>query len=213
MTDWTQWHAGYEDPDSSLSRRRRSVQAGLRAWLDDAPARDLQVVSACSGDGRDLLEVLADHPAAPRVHARLLETDPGLAARAEALVGDLGLDGIEVVRADAGRTESYAGAVPADLVMWCGVFGNLSDDDVRATVRVTRQLAGPGAHVVWTRGSFADRDPVEPTDAIRSWFAEADFEPVSLDRPSDAHYRVGVHRFVGDTEPLEVARTFFTFLR
>ncbi|MGA9746068.1 MAG: class I SAM-dependent methyltransferase [Nocardioides sp.] len=211
--DWTQWHTDYDDPDSSLSRRRRSVQAGLRAWLDQAPAGPLRVVSACSGDGRDLLEVLASHPAAPRVRARLLETDPGLAARAEGVARDLGLDGVEVVRDDAGRTASYAGAVPADLVMWCGVFGNLSDDDVRATVEVSRQLAAPGAWVVWTRGAFADRDPVEPTDAIRAWFSAAEFDLVSLDKPADSPYRVGVHRFTGRTDPLDPDRTFFTFLR
>ncbi len=103
--------------------------------------------------------------------------------------------------------------MPADLVMWCGVFGNLSDEDVRATVALTRQLAAPGARVVWTRGVFADRDPVEPTDAIGSWFTEAGFDLVSLDKPDDASYRVGAHRYAGCTDRLELGRTFFTFLR
>lgn len=211
--DWTAWHAGYQEPGSSLSRRRRSVQACLRQWLDQAGDGPLRVVSACSGDGRDLLEVLATHEAAPRVSARLLEIDPGLARRAEDLARGSGLDRVEVVRADAGRTDSYDGMVPADLVMWCGVFGNLAEDDVRATVHVTRQLAAPGAHVVWTRGRFDDRDPVEPTDTIRAWFTDAGFEPVSLDRPDDSPYRVGVDRYAGETEPLDAGRTFFTFLR
>jgi len=211
-TDWVAWHTGYDDPGSALSRRRRSVQESLRGWLDQAGDGPLRVVSACSGDGRDLVEVLADHEAAPRVTARLLELDPDLARRAEELAREHGLAGVEVVRADAGCTDSYAGAVPADLVMWCGVFGNLTDRDVRATAQVTRQLAAPGAHVVWTRGCFADRDPVEPTAAIRAWFAEAAFEEVSLDLPADSPYRVGVHRFTGTTEPLETGRRFFTFI-
>jgi hypothetical protein len=160
-----------------------------------------------------LLEVLARHVDAPRVHARLLEVDQGLAARAEARALEFGLDQVEVVRADAGCTDSYVGAVPADLVMWCGVFGNLSHDDVAATIAVTRQLAKPGAHVVWTRGRFADRDRVEPTDAIRAWFAQSGFDEVYLERPEDSPYRVGVHRYVGDTAPLEPGRTFFRFLR
>jgi hypothetical protein len=212
-TDWAAWRAGYDDPDSPLSRRRRSVQRCLHRWLDEAPSGPLRVVSACSGDGRDLLEVLARHADAPRIHARLLEVDQGLAARAQKLAGEQGLDQVEVVRADAGCTDAYSGAVPADLVMWCGVFGNLSHADVAATIDVTRSLASPGAHVIWTRGRFADRDPVEPTDAIRAWFAESGFEEVSLDRPEDSPYRVGMHRFVGAPAPLELGRTFFRFLR
>jgi hypothetical protein len=118
-----------------------------------------------------------------------------------------------VVRADAGVTESYAGAVPADLVMLCGVFGNLTDEDAQWTIETARHLCAPGAHVVWTRGRFADRDAVEPTIQLRGWFAEAGFEEVSLDAPADAVYRVGVHRLVAPPEPLVLGRQFFTFVR
>jgi len=92
-----------------------------------------------------------------------------------------------VVRSDAGCTDSYAGAVPADLVLLCGVFGNLSDEDVQATVGVARQLCTAGGTVAWTRGRF-DRDPVEPTDEIRVWFDRAGFEEVSLDAPKDSRH-------------------------
>ena len=42
--------------------------------------------------------------------------------------------GIEVLCADAGTTASYAGAVPADLVLVCGVFGNITDADMMHTI-------------------------------------------------------------------------------
>jgi len=212
VTDWTAWHRGYDDPDSDLSRRRRSVQARIEEWLDAHPDGPLRVVSACAGDGTDLLEVLARRPDGGRVTARLLELDEGLAAGAEALARRHGLDGVEVLRRDAGRLSSYDGAVPADLVMWCGVFGNLDDTDVRATVRLTRRLAAPGAHVVWTRGRF-DEDAAEPTDAIRAWFADEGFVELSLDAPRSIGYRVGAHRFAGEPAPLGPDETFFTFVR
>jgi hypothetical protein len=212
-TDWVQWHRAYDDPTSDLSRRRRSVQAAVRAWLADAGDGPLRVVSACSGDGRDLLEVLAEQPDPGRFGVRLLELDEDLAARAEELARSAGLAGVDVVRADAGVTESYAGAVPADLVMLCGVFGNLSDADARWTIETTRQLCAPGARVVWTRGRFADRDEVEPTLQLRAWFAEAGFAEVSLDAPDDSVYRVGLHRLVAPPEPLVLGRQIFTFLR
>ncbi|CAN5307704.1 hypothetical protein BH18ACT9_BH18ACT9_04250 [soil metagenome] len=212
-TDWVGWHTDYQDPASDLSWRRRSVQNSIRRWLDEATAGPPRVVSACSGDGRDLLEVLSTDRAGPRVRARLLELDDALACRSEDFAREHNLDGIEVVRADAGHTDSYAGAVPADLVLLCGVFGNLTDAGVMATVRVARQLCARGATVIWTRGRFTDRDAGEPTDAIRAWFEAAGFELVTLDAPDERTYRVGVHRFVGTPEPLEPGRRFFTFTR
>jgi hypothetical protein len=212
-TDWVDWHRPYDDPTSDLSRRRRSVQRAIRAWIAETGPGPRRVVSACSGDGRDLLEVLAEEPDAERFGVRLLELDEQLAARAEDLARRSGLAGVDVVRADAGRTESYAGAVPADLLMLCGVFGNLSDADVQWTIETARHLCAPGAQVVWTRGRFADRDGVEPTDRLRAWFAEAGFEEVSLDAPADTGYRVGVHRLVARAEPLVLGRQLFTFVR
>jgi hypothetical protein len=212
-TDWRAWHASYDDPGSDLSRRRRSVQARIEAWLDERPDEDLRVASACSGDGRDLLEVLARRPDASRVSALLLETDEALAAAAGGFAADNGLTQVDVRRADAGRTDSYRDAVPADLVMICGVLGNLTDEDARATVAVTRELAAPGALVIWTRGRFADRDGDEPTDLIRGWFAEDGFEEVSFDAPEDTSYRVGAHRLTAPPSPAGPDRTFFTFQR
>ena len=45
---------------------------------------------------------------------------------------------VEVLVADAGRTDSYAGRVPAEVVLVCGVFGNISDAVDWATERVRR---------------------------------------------------------------------------
>jgi hypothetical protein len=212
-TDWVAWHADYDDPGSDLSRRRRSVQAQVDAWLDERTEPLLRVVSACSGDGRDLLEVLARRPDGGRVTARLLELDERLADRAETLAAEHHLAGIDVRREDAGRTGSYAGAVPADLVMLCGVLGNLTDEDARATVVTTRELCAPGALVIWTRGRYADRDTEEPTDLVRSWLAEEGFDEVAYDAPEDRGYRVGAHRLQAAPREPGSDRVFFTFQR
>ena len=92
----------------------------IREVLDDRPPGPIRVVSMCAGEGRDLLEVLADHPRAGDVRGRLVELNPELAARAAAGAPP----GIAVEIADAGWTDAYLGAVPADLVLACGVFGN-----------------------------------------------------------------------------------------
>jgi hypothetical protein len=209
-TDWRAWHLAYADPGSDLSRRRRSVQRQLGAWLDSRDEPSLRAVSACSGDGRDLLEVLARRPDGRRVSARLVELDESLAAQAREYAAAHGLDGVDVRQADAGRTGSYAGAVPADLVMMCGVWGNVTDEDVRASIGVLPRLCAPGATVVWTRGRFATGDL---TPEIRGWLAEEGFVEVAFDAPSDTTYRVGVHRLDAEPRTLGPDGTFFTFVR
>lgn len=212
MTDWRAWHRAYDDPDSDLSGRRRAVQRRIDDWLDVRPEEDLRVVSACSGDGRDLLEVLARRPDGDRVSALLLELDEGLAAAASTFAAEHGLHRVDVRRQDAGVTDSYADAVPADLVMLCGVLGNLTDEDARSTVAAARELAAPGAWVLWTRGRF-DEDADEPTDLLRLWFAEDGFEEVGFDAPRETGFRVGAHRLVAEPRPLVRGRTFFRFTR
>jgi hypothetical protein len=70
--DWQTWHDAYDLPDSALWRRLRTVQARVRAALDTAPLGPLRVISVCAGQGRDLLDVLDEHPRRDDVAARLV---------------------------------------------------------------------------------------------------------------------------------------------
>jgi hypothetical protein len=209
-TDWVQWHEPYADPASSLSRRRGVVQGVVGRWLTDRRGRPGRVLSMCAGDGRDVLEVLAARPAeASLLDVVLVELDPRLAAAATALAVDAGLERVEVRVADAGSTESYAGAVPADLVLACGIFGNVSDDDVQRTVAMLPGLCADDALVVWTRG----RGGTDPTPRVRRWFADSGFAEREWHAPDDAVYAVGVHRLVVAPTPLVAGQRMFTFVR
>jgi hypothetical protein len=127
---------------------------------------------------------------------------------ARASVDAVGLDRTEVVVGDAAALENYAGAVPADLVLVCGVFGNISDDDIRQTVLALPQLCSLAATVVWTRHRV---DP-DLTPTIRRWFAEAGFDEVAFVGPTDRLFGVGAHRYRGEPAPLETERTVFEFV-
>jgi predicted RNA methylase len=129
MRDYLKWHEAYDDPSSDLSWRLREVQAHIRAVLDEVEG-PVGVLSLCAGDGRDVLQVLAERDDASRVRAALIELHPMLAQRAREFVGASGLTNVTVRIADAGNTSAYTGAIPADLVIMIGVLGNLSDDDV-----------------------------------------------------------------------------------
>ncbi|GIF70744.1 SAM-dependent methyltransferase [Asanoa siamensis] len=205
--DWVDWHSGYADPDFRLSQRLRTVREQIRQALDTAPPGPIAVVSMCAGDGRDLLGVLADHPRAADVDARLVELDPILGERARAAAADLPAR-VEVVTGDASFTDAYAGAVPAHLALFCGVFGNISDVDIAATIAAAPEFVAPGGVVIWTR----HREDPDLVPHILDWFAEARFEPLFVS-PKDAGYGVGAHRYTGEGRPLTPGRRLFTFER
>ncbi len=65
--DWREWHRDYDAPGSRLAQRLLVVQGLIRDAIDGLPPGPIRVVSACAGEGRDLLGVLADHPRAADV--------------------------------------------------------------------------------------------------------------------------------------------------
>jgi hypothetical protein len=202
--DWYAWYAAYDEPGSALDVRLRIVQRHIAAWLAtvDGPAR---AVSACAGQGRDLLPVLAASPRGASVRARLVELDPANAAVARSLAA--GLDA-EVVVGDAGVTDAYLGAVPADLVLLCGIFGNVPEADIRRTVAALPMLCAPGATVIWTR----HRKAPDLTPAVRSWVVDAGCAEVAFEGVAETSFvGVGVARFTGTPVPLEPGVRLFAF--
>jgi hypothetical protein len=210
VTDWHAWHRRYDDPDSPLSRRLGVIQGHIADWLSAAPGSTPQrVLSACSGDGRDVLGVLAGRPDADRVTATLLEFDARNVQRARQFALSAGLVNVTVRHVDAGQSEAYLGAVPADLVLLCGIFGNLADDDVQQLIQATPQFCRPGATVIWTRHSGSP----DLTPTIRSWFREAGFDERAFAAPADAIFTVGCEEYRGEPTALVPGRRLFTFVR
>lgn len=207
-TDWSQWHDAYARPGSGLADRLDAVRAQIDRRLDDTAPDQVRVISACAGDGRDLLGVLAGRPDADRVTALLVEYDRELATRASEAAKALPAR-VDVRQADAAQSDVYAEAVPADLVLLCGIFGNVSDADVRTTVEATPQLCAPGAEVIWTR----HRADPDLTPSIRAWFADAGFQEMAFVAPETDQWSVGVHRLVVDPRPLVSGRSWFSFFR
>jgi hypothetical protein len=189
-TDWLEWHQAYDDPDSVVSRRLVLVRAAIARALDAAGPGPIRLLSICAGDGRDVLGVLGHHARARDVSATLVELHPDLgdAARATALAQ--GLDQVRCETGDAGLAQWYEGARPIDVLVACGVFGNVSNDDLLHTVRAFGVVVAPGGHVIWTR----HRIPPDQTPTIRRWFGEAGFEEVSFEVVEGSRSSVGCHR-------------------
>lgn len=205
--DWSAWHQQYDVSDSKLARRLQTVQEQVRAALSDAPAGGLKVISLCAGEGRDLLDVLAEHPRRDDVRARLVELDPRNTAAARERVGRAGLAQVEVVTGDASLLDHYEDMTPADLVLACGIFGNIVDGDIERTIAACSQLCATGGTVIWTRHRGApDRVP-----QICEWFEKQGFELQWLSA-ADEGFGVGAHRFAGSPQPLRRGTRLFEFV-
>lgn len=205
--DWQTWHDEYDLEDSVLARRLQAVREQVRLALDARPPRPLKVISLCSGQGRDLLGAMVDHPRCGDVRARLVELDPRNTAIAQATAAAAGLDQVEVVTADAALTDHYQDMVPADIVLACGIFGNITDEDIDRTIGFCPQLCATGATVIWTRHRGApDRVPL-----ICAWFEERGFDREWLSDPQ-AGFGVGVHRFTSQPQSLALGERMFHFV-
>jgi hypothetical protein len=204
---WVAWHRQYADPAGALSRRLQDIQRQIGAYLDAAPPGDLSILSLCAGQGDDLLGILPTHPARHRVQANLVELEAGNVAVVRDRIARLGLDRVVVHEADAGLSDTYAALVPADLVLACGVFGNLTDEAVASTVAALPQLCAANATVLWTR----HRRRPDLTPCINDWFASAGFEQLRLYSPESNGFAVGTHRLVDEPQPLRSGEHWFRF--
>jgi len=206
-TDWAAWHRAYEDPGSSISKRLELVRRAIGAALDVMTEGSIRLLSICAGDGRDVIGVLEHHGRARDVEATLVDLDPGLAATARAAAAVRGLDQVRCVVGDAGRSSWYEAARPIDVLVACGVLGNVSADDVRASLRAFGGVVAPGGHVVWTR----HRGTPDQTPLIRRWFADSGFEEVSFERVPGSLASVGCHRRSARSMPDQLPDRLFTF--
>lgn len=206
-SEWVEWHKGYAD-GQPLARRLGVVRQFVRIGLDSCRPGSIRAISMCAGDGRDLLDVLATHDRREDVRARLVDLDPQLVRAGRERASEAGLLNVEFVCGDAGTTRAYDGVVPADIVMACGIFGNVADSDIHGMIRALPGLCAKDALVIWTRGRF------EPdlTPTIRGWFRDAGFREVGFVAIDGTTMSVGAHRLQATPLPFRPDVQLFTFL-
>jgi hypothetical protein len=161
----------------------------------------------CAGQGRDVIEVLEQHERAPDVRALLVELDVELAEDARQRAQRAAIENVEVRVSDASFTSAYRDAVPADILLACGVFGNISDGDIHATIAGLSTLLAPNATVLWTRHR---RDP-DLTPTVRGWFGDSGFEEIAFDTENGVLFSVGTHRLIRDPQSFDPNKKLFTF--
>lgn len=208
LRDYAAWHDEYDRPGSPLHLRLLVVQDLIAAALDELPPGPIRVISMCAGQGRDLIGVARRHRRGADLAGVLVEADPRNADAARTGIEQAGLGGLTVIEGDAGQSGVYAGAAPAGLVLACGIFGNVSDEDIRRTVRFLPALCAPGGWVIWTR---QPQDGILPV--IQGWFEEAGFRPRALVVPEGNLFGVGAARLAAPSRPFRSGQELFSFVQ
>ncbi|MEM8620085.1 MAG: SAM-dependent methyltransferase [Actinomycetota bacterium] len=201
-TNWVAWHEAYDSASGSMTRRLERVRVRVNEVLRETPI-DATVLSLCAGDGRDLLGAeLLRRPG----RAVLIELDPELARRAAQAAAVH--EWAEVRRADATDTAAFVDVLPVELLMMCGILGNVDPADVVHIVWRCAGLLKPGGVVIWTRGGG---DPDLRPD-VRAAFVAAGFEELAFDGTDDV-FGVGVSRITDPPPAPRPGDTLFEFVR
>jgi hypothetical protein len=209
LRDYFRFHDEYEQLGSPLHVRLLIVQDLLAQVIDEAARGPVRLISMCAGQGRDVVTVARRHRRGGDLVGRLVELDPRNAVVAQRAVEAFGLDSLEVVEGDAGVSDAYAGATPADVVLACGMLGNMTDEDNQRTIEFLPALCSSGASVIWTRSPFHREGILEDT---QRWFEAAGFENTVLVVP-EGGFGVGMAVLTAEPRDFEPGRQLFTFNR
>ena len=108
---------------------------------------------------------------------------------------------------DAGLPAVFAHVGPVDILVLAGIFGNLTDADVRRTINAVPVLCRTGATVVWTRHR---REP-DLTAQIREWFNAAGCQSKSFVSAGAGRFAVGSETFGASNVQAKLPARLFTF--
>ena len=151
LRDYLAWHDAYDTPGSSLHLRLLMVQGSSRRRSTRHRPGPIRVLSLCAGQGRDIVTVARRHRRGGDVVGRLVELDPRNVEMAPGADRGRGAHGSRGARGRRRRLRCLRRRGPADVVLACGIFGNITEEEVERTVRFLPSLCAPGAHVIWTR--------------------------------------------------------------
>jgi hypothetical protein len=207
--DWFAWHDNYRTRPR-MRQRLQIVREYLANCLNACPSGKIQVISVCAGDSRDLTGTLYDHPRTADVQARLVEIDERLVecGRTAAEAAGLG-EQLEFIQGDATISSVYEGAVPAAIVLLCGVIGNIPEEELPGLMETLTYLCKPEAFLIWTRDLFEDGE--NRLASVRAMLQNSRFEEVNFRMTLTGNMGVGTHRYLGQTLPLPKDKQLFVF--
>ncbi|MCP1479320.1 class I SAM-dependent methyltransferase family protein [Pseudomonas chlororaphis] len=209
--NWQSWHENYRD-FSPLQARLVEVSRQVAEAIDSMASPHVQILSLCAGDGRDLLQALSSVQAGKAVDATLIEFDQALVDQGRRAFAAQGWgDSVRFRCADATLFSTYRDLPKVELVMVCGVFGNVRNEHVQRLIGALPGFCRPGARVVWTRSLNEFDDGEAAADHIRRCFVRSGFREAVFARTPEGTFAVGSFIYEGEQECLPATGQIFEF--
>ncbi len=152
--------------------------------------------------------MLGGHRRADDVDALLVELDERNTAEIDRRAAAAGCGTIRSLRADAGNTDVLSSVAPVDVLLLCGMLGNISVLDAERTIAAIPMLVRPGGTIVWTRRNV----PIDQTPRLRAAFDAAGCVSVDFVAPPGDKFTVGLERFEGPASAFETGHRLFDFV-
>ncbi|QQS01139.1 MAG: hypothetical protein IPK37_01235 [Austwickia sp.] len=121
---------------------------GMLGWLD-AQQGPLSILGVCATGDRLVAAALAHHRDVRRLTAVFVEDDAERAVAASGALRSLAFPGLTVVYGDPGLADTYAGRVPADLVLFGSAVVDGSQVRRRGLGEALPTMLTPGGHLAW----------------------------------------------------------------
>lgn len=188
------------------------IRSQIAEALQECPEGPLKVISLCSGDGRDLLDVLPGHPRRADASCFLIDRNPEAIADAKETVRTCGLENqVTCFCGDAALLEHCADFVPADLIIVSGVFAHLTLLDAGKLIAALPMLCRPGAFVLWNRRELRGRFNPESLE-LHEYFRRHGFVTVDQVSSGEEGFLLIRERYNGEPKPWAPGPSLFTFI-
>ena len=189
------WHLNHNDMNSTPYKRNKDEQNLIKTCLNSIK-NNVNIISICSGQARDILPILAGKKDNNKINTYLIDTDLECLEYADNYAKENKIPNVHLINKNAGLRETYNDIPQADIIIICGVFGHLSLLDIKSTISFIKHLLNENGFVIWSRHKF-DNDISED---IKNIFKELNFNELAFVSPEDEPYTLGLHVVDGKTD-------------
>ena len=203
--DWNDWHNHYDDLDSELSKRLGKVKEHIKNILLET--ENPTVLNICSGQGKDILESMLELDKDAEVF--LIDTNIDALNSGINFAKKNNIGTITFINEDASHTSTYKKYdIPkSNIVLACGLFGHLNEDDSYTLVDFLKTQIKINGTVIWTKN--IENDSISN---LRKYFINNNFKEINYFGPEGSPWAVVCNQYVGEEFDLNKEYKIFNFI-
>ena len=156
---WTEWHNDfYNNSESDIYKRNEIVKDFITEYLKEND-RDLNIISVCSGQARDILPTLVGNKNKNNVY--LIDTEQECLDYARKYAEDNNIQNVHYLNENATILTTYENIPKADLLIFCGALTTVHNDVIGHIANSFKYILKDGGEVIWSRHTYDNNYSIE----------------------------------------------------